>query len=211
MSRVWLTGSANRLVAEEYESTLEQAERNLQRHEAGAATEPSEVEKFTEANWQELLSLCQDLDALWRVATTTNRDRKQLIRTVVQTVIVEKRRREMIRARIVWVDSEADTVVEIKLAPYAHRMMAQLDARGLTSAAIARELNALSLVTTQGNLWSEPTVSQAVRVPPPAAVGTTRNGLRLVLEPVGAARRPSPKPTPCQPVSAACAPWTAGS
>jgi len=122
---------ANRLVAEEYESALEEAKRNLQRHEAGAATEPSEVEKFTEAHWQELLSLCQDLGALWGAPTTTDRDRKQLIRTVVQAVIVEKRTREMIRARIVWVDGEADTVVEIKLAPYAHRIMAQLDARGL--------------------------------------------------------------------------------
>jgi hypothetical protein len=162
--RVMNVNPANRLVAEEYESALEEAKRNLQRYEAGAATERSEVEKFTEANWQELLSLCQDLGALLRAPTTTDRDRKQLIRTIVLRVIVENRTREAIRARIVWADGEPDTVVDIKLAPYAHRMMAQLDARGLTPAEITRELNALGLVTTQGNVWSEPIVGQAIRL-----------------------------------------------
>jgi len=50
------------------------------------------------------------------------------------------------------------------MAPYAHRMMAQLDARGLTPAEITRELNALGLVMTQGNAWSEPIVAQAIRL-----------------------------------------------
>jgi hypothetical protein len=146
------------LVKKEYESLWEEASQHLQQLEA-AVPGASIVPTFTEELWADLLTLCGDFLTIFHAPTTTNRDRKEIIRTVIESVIIENRTREEIRARIVWVDGQPDTIVGVKLSPYAHRVINEMAQKGTASAEIARHLNAEGMLTLQRRPWSRETVT----------------------------------------------------
>lgn len=154
----------NRNVAEEYENLWEKAKTELRRIESQAAGQPSALDSFTEEAWKELLTLTTNVRAIFEAPTTSNLHRKQLIGLLVKEVVVESRSREEIRGRIEWKDGSADSFIEIKLSPYAHKRIAALADQGLEASAIATELNKEGLRTTQNNPWNTDSVRQALKL-----------------------------------------------
>jgi hypothetical protein len=162
--RCLLVNPDHRHVAAEYERLWEEAMTHLKQVEAAAlVAEQTAPPIFTEEAWGELLSLCQDVSSIWDAASTEHRDRKQLLRTFIDKVLVQKRTREFIRARIVWADGTPDEEIEVKLPGYAHRLIVAWDAEGDTPVRIAQRLNAQGLVTKTGRPWSRKAVAVMAR------------------------------------------------
>jgi len=111
-------------------------------------------------------AMADDISALWYADTTGNRDRKDLARMMIDKVIIEERVKpgrmtERIIARIVWVDGDESTI-EVKLAPIAHKIIAELAAAHVDLAEIADTLCADGYVTSRGNPWSRDSVAKCV-------------------------------------------------
>jgi DNA invertase Pin-like site-specific DNA recombinase len=117
---------ANRLVAKDVEAKLEAAKREVQRLERITIPEPLPTGVFNEKTFDELVTLCKDLLALWNAPSTTASDHKEIVRTLVQGVFVTYRDLEKIRARIVWVDGEPDTEIKATLDRRGHRIVVEL-------------------------------------------------------------------------------------
>jgi len=128
-----------------------------------ATAEPSLITQFTTERWAKLLGTFHDLRALWDAPTTAMIERKQLIRTMIEAVIVEERTDEHFTVRILWVDGAPDSVIEVKRFGYYLRLIAQWAAEGLTLSQIARKLNEMGLRTRLGREWSPDTLSKIVR------------------------------------------------
>ena len=69
---------------------------------------------------------------LWTAATTENRDRKEIVRTVLTEAVIEERTKEYLMVRIRWADDSVDTVITVRLGPWAHRRIAELAAEQVT-------------------------------------------------------------------------------
>src|SRR5262249_53354785 len=89
--------------------------RNLERHWEAKLRAVEEVEReyqawqtrhrvaMTEEDRREILALGEDLPMLWNAPTTTNADRKQIVRLVIKDVILDqKRERGKVWFRINW-------------------------------------------------------------------------------------------------------------
>ena len=106
----------NRLVARTLERAWEQALSRLESERRKLAElEARQPEPLTPAEHQALARLARDLPRLWRADTTTARDRKELLRTLVGEVIVtvkeDPRRAEV---EIVW-EGGAHTALQVPL------------------------------------------------------------------------------------------------
>ena len=162
--RCRLVNPDHRHVAEGYERQWEEAAQHLEQVEAAALlAEQAAPPLFTEDAWKELLLLGQDIGSIWDAESTEHRDRKQLLRTFVDKVLVEARTREFIRARVVWADGTPDEEIEVKLPGYAHRLIVAWAAEGAAPASIAQRLNAEGLVTKTGRPWSRKAVAVMAR------------------------------------------------
>ena len=153
-------------VQEAYEEEFEVAMQRLKEIQRLANNQPSMIDDFTEEAWRDLLELAYDIAAIWYADTTENRDRKDLARMMIDKVIIEEkvksgRMTERIIARIVWVDGDESTI-EVKLAPIAHKIIAELAAAQVDLAEIADRLCADGYVTSQGNPWTRSTVAKYV-------------------------------------------------
>jgi len=148
----------NRLVAQQLESKLEAAMREIKRLEGDLHAAKCEPSIFTESAFDELTDLCADLPRLFWAPTTTHEERKEVVRTLVKTVIVEERSPEVIHARVVWADGAPDSCVAARLFRYAHRMVVELAAGGSSAREIAERLNELQLTVLRGGPWSEQAV-----------------------------------------------------
>jgi hypothetical protein len=118
---------------------------------------------MTEDAWGELMTLCQNVTAILEAPTTEPRDRKELLRTFIESVFVEVRTRDFIRARIAWADGTPDTQIEVKLPGYTYALITRWAADGLRPGAIARKLNAQGLVNKLGRQWSCRAVAKLLR------------------------------------------------
>jgi DNA invertase Pin-like site-specific DNA recombinase len=154
---------ANRLVAEDVERKLEQAKQEVERLEKSATTEATEASPFTREAFEEVVSLSSDLFSVFSASTTSNEDRKEVLRAVVKAVIVEKRTRETIQVRIVWEDGGEALVVEAKLSPYAYPFIKEWRAQGTNSREIALRLNEMNLLTRRSRPWSREAVEAFLR------------------------------------------------
>src|SRR5207302_553388 len=110
---------------EDLEVQLNEALGSLKRRKAAAASEASTPEAilFTRDAFDELIALCADMPALFHAASTTHRDRKEVLRTMVERVVVTGRTPETISALVYWLDESEPTPVEARLARYAHRLV----------------------------------------------------------------------------------------
>jgi hypothetical protein len=155
---------ANRLVAEDLERKLEHAKEGVERLEKLAMSGAVEASPLTREAFDEVVTMCSDLFSLFNASTTSNEDRKEILRAVVKAVIVEERTREAIRAMIVWEDGSADSPVEAKLSPYAYPFIKRWAAGGTSSREIARRLNEINLLTRRSRPWSKEAVEAFLRV-----------------------------------------------
>ncbi len=79
----------NGLVARTLERKLEHALAAVERERGKlAAVEHTRPQPLTDAERRVLAALARDLPRLWDVTTTTDRDRKQLLRTLIREIIV---------------------------------------------------------------------------------------------------------------------------
>ena len=94
----------NRLVARQLECQWEEKLRTVEALEQAhqRQTVPT-VRALDEAERSALLALGQDLPAVWRAATTTAADRKQILRLLIASVAIDtKRRRGYVWYKIAW-------------------------------------------------------------------------------------------------------------
>ncbi|MBV9336046.1 MAG: recombinase family protein [Solirubrobacterales bacterium] len=106
----------NRLVARTLERKLEDALAAVERERGKlAAVEHARPQPLTDAERRALAALARDLPRLWDATTTTDRDRKQLLRTLIREIIVtvnsEERRAN---AEIFW-EGGARSELAVKL------------------------------------------------------------------------------------------------
>jgi DNA invertase Pin-like site-specific DNA recombinase len=106
----------NRLVARTLERKLEDALAAVERERGKlAAVEQARPQPLTDAERRALAGLARDLPRLWRAATTSDRDRKQLLRTLIREIIVTvnaaERRAEV---EIAW-EGGARSELQVKL------------------------------------------------------------------------------------------------
>jgi DNA invertase Pin-like site-specific DNA recombinase len=156
---------SNRQVTASLEARLEEAKRDLLRLERMRASARSPLEVFDDGAFDELVDLLRDFRSLWNAPTTTNIDRKQIIRTMVKEVRMEHREDDTVRVRIVWKDNSPSTVVEAcrTRTGLAKRLITELAAEGASFEAIADRLKALGFLTHRGNRWTPTTVKAKLR------------------------------------------------
>lgn len=140
-------------VARRYEEQLHERNLQLRAFDQGAERVPG-LRKVTEQCLQELRALCSDLDGLLAAPTTEPRDRKELVRIIVERVTVEVRTRERVLLRITWNDGTADTLREALLSEYAHTMIEEWSSQGAEPGEIAARLTAQGVVTKYQTPWT---------------------------------------------------------
>jgi len=126
----------------------------------------TEVERrpphFTADAWNALEHLSRDVRAIWEASSTDLQDRKQLLRIVVTSVIVESIDSDMIQVRIAWKDGTPDTPVEIHRTGYFRKLIATLHAQGVNLPEILEIVNAKGGVTAKGRPWCHETVRKVI-------------------------------------------------
>lgn len=148
------------MLEEEYERVAASVEELGRR----VAKEEVEPDPFTEEGWDELRSLCERIEDIWSAPTTTDQDRKQLVRLVIDAVVIEEVNREGVKLRVDWADGRPATHLELLLSPYFHRLMAEWQQAGLSAREMVVKLKELGARTQQGNPWSLATVQRTLNV-----------------------------------------------
>jgi excisionase family DNA binding protein len=115
----------HRLVARTLEHRLEQALADLERERRRlAALEQTRPAPLTAEERRALGRLARDLPRLWQATTTTDRDRKELLRTLLSEVIVTVREPERLAAlELIW-EGGARSELQVRLnrrGPESHR------------------------------------------------------------------------------------------
>jgi hypothetical protein len=144
------------------EDEYEREARKLEHLRARSAREEVEPDPFTEGRWEDLSRLCRDREAIWYARTTTDQDRKQLFRILVEALVVEAVAPERLNLRIEWTDGSPATPIEILRAPYFHRMIRELHQAGKSVDEIVAALEAGGARTQQGRSWSRETVRRTI-------------------------------------------------
>jgi DNA invertase Pin-like site-specific DNA recombinase len=149
-------------VAQALEKKLEQKKRELITLErARSAAEPA-TPVFDEDAANQLRHICSDIVGIFDAPTTMPRDRKELVRILINRIVVEERARERVRLRFVWNDGAQDTVHEVLLSPYANRIISEMAGHGVNPAAIANRLNEQGVKTRYQTSWSATNVRWAI-------------------------------------------------
>jgi DNA invertase Pin-like site-specific DNA recombinase len=146
----------NRLVArqleEDWEAALAERQRLGEEYDRFAAARPRTL---TAAERDQIRALAADLPAVWNAPTTTDADRKQLIRHLVERVrITVLGTSEEVDVEVTWagghrtagrVTRPVAALSQLSYFPQLRQRAAELAAAGCTAAEIARSLNAEGL------------------------------------------------------------------
>ncbi|MEO6030200.1 MAG: recombinase family protein [Candidatus Binatia bacterium] len=154
--------SESRLVRAALEHRLEEAEARVRMLRERGTMSPSRTAVFDEQGFEELLGLAQTLPALWSAETTTDLDRKEILRALIADVYVEAVDRERIDLTVLWSDGAVETQRQVILSPRAHRLIREWAAEGLSETAIAVRLGDLGIRTKYGTEWSAKAVHRAL-------------------------------------------------
>jgi DNA invertase Pin-like site-specific DNA recombinase len=151
----------NRLVARTLEQQWEQALRAVEQLEREYATWKLENQsEITPQNRQEILAIGEDLPKVWNAESTTNADRKYLLRLIVKQVIVDQKREQgKVWFQINWQTGACTQHIFTRTcisyrehgeAARIERRVRELHANGVNDRLIAETLNAEGLRTTYG-------------------------------------------------------------
>jgi hypothetical protein len=141
---------------------LELKRRELLRLEREESERPARGVVFDDRRFAELQCICADLNGLLDAPSTRPRDRKELVRIMVDRAVVEERTPERVMLRIVWNDGAPDTVKTVLLFPYAHRIILEMNQQGATPAAIADRLNRDGVRTKYQSAWTAQNVRRHI-------------------------------------------------
>ncbi len=122
--------------------------------------EEHDADPFTEEKWEELTRLCESIHLIWNAPTTDIQDRQQLVRIVVDRVVIDTVDHERVCFHIVWADGRPVTPLEILRPPYFHRVIWEGHAADKSIEEIVRELDLLGARTQQGRPWGKETVQR---------------------------------------------------
>jgi DNA invertase Pin-like site-specific DNA recombinase len=142
---------------------LEEAQKAVAHLARELGTASSRCSVVSEGIFDDLVALCTQFRTLWNAPSTTHRDHKEIIRTLISSVVLEGRTRETAELRIVWTDDgESDTHIVVKLSAYYHRLIGEMAAQGLTRPEIAEQLNAMGARTVSHCPWSAVTIGEVI-------------------------------------------------
>jgi hypothetical protein len=144
----------NRFVAQDLESSLNSALSRQNQMERLLRTEASRRPFMVAAAFDELKRLAANLTEIFWAPTTSNLERKQILRLMLDRVLIVKHTPERLCLALVWADGSPPTEVEVKLAGYARRLIHEMAARGNSPDEIAAHLNREGLQSKYGVLWS---------------------------------------------------------
>lgn len=114
----------NRLIAAELERRWETALRELRQAEEALANRRAMKTKaamLTPEEQSEFLALGQNLPDLWRRSEVSRTDKKRLLRTLIDKVVLQRISRDRIAVRIVWRGGETS---ELEVEPTVHALRA---------------------------------------------------------------------------------------
>jgi DNA invertase Pin-like site-specific DNA recombinase len=152
----------NRRVRVEVERRIEEAKCRVEKLRENADSGASALDMFDEKTLEELLLLSQDVPSLWTVETTTDRDRKELLRALIEFVVVERFDRETIDLTIRWLAGWPVTKTRVMLPPYAHNLIRAWATEGATADTIAIRLQDANVKTKYGTPWTSRAVRRAL-------------------------------------------------
>lgn len=137
-----------------------QLEDALRRHDA-LKTElgPSPAPAIGVGDVDELVALTRDVRQLWAADTTTNEDRKRLLRTVIGEIIVKHATKEVIELEVVWAGGARQPLRALRPRGVDTVVREQAQA-GKSARRIIDELNAAGIVTASGRPISLNVVAQ---------------------------------------------------
>ena len=158
----------DRLVAGELERRWEERLRGLKQVEQECARwKQQKKREWNEGQLEELRGLVKDVEFLWKAPSTTNEDRKELLRLLIEDVWVQTNRdKREVEVRILW-KGETQTIHrgvwwlgKPGNPPEVIKRIAELAAEGILDKDIARDLNAAGYRRRDGALFSGRDVSQ---------------------------------------------------
>jgi len=104
---------------------------------------------LSDADARELLELTADIDGLWHAATTTNEDRKALLATMIDRLVIHSSTKEFVDVTIEWQGGARDT--RRLLRPKGtQRLVAECYKAGDQIEEIQRKIRVAEAVTLQG-------------------------------------------------------------
>ena len=182
---------ANRLVAAELEfrwnAALQKAhelEDRLQEFDAGVGSAPMPDKEV-------LMSLAQDLPAVWNAATSDMRLKQRIVRILIHEIVVDVNEKDHeVELLIHWAGGRHSELRVKKNRTGEHTRCTSMDAIGVmrqmavdhTDEQIAATLNRLGLQTGTGNSWNEQRVYSARRYHQMPAFDSGRASSFLTLE-----------------------------
>jgi len=102
------------------------------------------------------------VSALFHAHTTSHRDRKEILRTLVQRVIIDERSPEQLIVTVRWCDQIEDTVLRIRGDRYTQHRIAALAVEGKSVRDISIQLAQEGLFTSWGTAWTPNAVRMAL-------------------------------------------------
>jgi len=146
------------------EDEYEKLEREIERLRGRVVKEEIEADPFTETKWTEVKALCSDVRAIWEAPTTSNHDRKQIVRVLIRRVVVQDVHPERVNLVIDWADGRPQTPIEILRTAHFHRLLSDWDSAGVPLQAMVVRLSEINARTRQGRPWSLETVRKTVAI-----------------------------------------------
>jgi len=163
----------NRLVCRTLETEWEQklrAHRKLQ-EEYGRFLE-SEPKSLTQAEQESIRQLAADLPALWHAATTTDADRKSILRQILDKVVIQiEGQSEWVESWLHWAGGHETytrfrrpvaKLTQLSEWPELQQRILALKANGRTAREIAEELNREGRTSPHGKAFSASTIRAAI-------------------------------------------------
>jgi hypothetical protein len=145
------------------EEELEQCARELARVKREFGSDEPE-ERFTEQSWKALEELCGNVRSIWTASTTAYRDRKEILRILIDAAVVVSHTCELTRGYVRWADAGEPTLIEILRPKRLHQEIWNMCVAGVHPRVIADRLNAMGGRTQQDNRWTEATVRRTIGV-----------------------------------------------
>lgn len=150
-------------IAKSLEARLETAKREVRRLERLCELDQGRATGLTDADFDELVALCSEMRDLWLATTTTNQDRKQILRMLIRCVTMEYRDAERVGLTISWIDGSPPTEVGFTLGGYVNRLILEMADQGRAPDEIAAQLNERQVRTRRGTPWGPLAITQKLR------------------------------------------------
>jgi DNA invertase Pin-like site-specific DNA recombinase len=147
--RRYLTVDArNDLVRVDLETRLNEALARLDELRREESSNSQIAPGITASEIDEVVSLSKDIEALWEAPTTTNEDRKRLLRAVISGVVVEDAKSDVVELTVIWTGGLREKVNALRPAG-VDALVRELRGLGMSAESIAERLRAAGIKTLQ--------------------------------------------------------------